>query len=178
MTNGWLGQAKPVARGRQVAQVPDSKKDAQQVEIKMAINLAHTTNYNYEFDLAQRGHIVAVVTLVNERSPAWARLDLESFLSPADWGVPSSGSCVDRSRLPSRKSEFDKITAATGSSGMNSSIARGAAHSESAIVSDFDYKSAVRSILPRLAATTDESDKLRRLSDDPQVLSGNPVWLA
>ena len=49
---------------------------------------------------------------------------------------------------------------------MNSSIARGAAHSESAIVSDFDYKSAVRSILPRLAATTDESDKLRRLSDD------------
>lgn len=30
----------------------------------------------------------------------------------------------------------------------------------------FDYKSAVRSILPRLAASTHESDKLRRLSDD------------
>jgi alkylation response protein AidB-like acyl-CoA dehydrogenase len=30
----------------------------------------------------------------------------------------------------------------------------------------FDYKSAVHSILPRLAATTHESDKLRRLSDD------------
>jgi alkylation response protein AidB-like acyl-CoA dehydrogenase len=49
---------------------------------------------------------------------------------------------------------------------MNSAIALGAAHSDSAIVSDFDYKGAVRSILPRLAATTDESDKLRRLSDD------------
>lgn len=30
----------------------------------------------------------------------------------------------------------------------------------------FDYKSAVRSILPRLAASTHESDKLRRLADD------------
>lgn len=31
---------------------------------------------------------------------------------------------------------------------------------------EFDYKSAARSILPRLAATTDESDRQRRLSDD------------
>ena len=33
-------------------------------------------------------------------------------------------------------------------------------------VTDFDYKSAARAILPRLAATTEESDRLRRLSDD------------
>lgn len=30
----------------------------------------------------------------------------------------------------------------------------------------FDYKSAARAILPRLAATTDKSDKMRRLDDD------------
>ena len=33
-------------------------------------------------------------------------------------------------------------------------------------VSEFDYKSAARAILPRLAATTDESEKMRRLHDD------------
>ncbi|MGH6716005.1 MAG: hypothetical protein ACREDC_07440 [Bradyrhizobium sp.] len=49
---------------------------------------------------------------------------------------------------------------------MNSAVARGKVHPEGTIASDFDYKSAVRSILPRLAATTHESDKLRRLSDD------------
>lgn len=32
--------------------------------------------------------------------------------------------------------------------------------------SEFDYKSAARAILPRLAATTDNSEKLRRLDDD------------
>lgn len=31
---------------------------------------------------------------------------------------------------------------------------------------EFDYKAAVRAILPRIAATTHESDKLRRLADD------------
>ncbi|MBN9007961.1 MAG: acyl-CoA dehydrogenase family protein [Rhizobiales bacterium] len=49
---------------------------------------------------------------------------------------------------------------------MNSALAPGKVHPEGAIASDFDYKAAVRSILPRLAATTHESDKLRRLSDD------------
>ena len=48
---------------------------------------------------------------------------------------------------------------------MNSAAA-GKVHPEGAIASDFDYKAAVRSILPRLAATTHESDRLRRLSDD------------
>jgi alkylation response protein AidB-like acyl-CoA dehydrogenase len=49
---------------------------------------------------------------------------------------------------------------------MNSAVAASRAHSEGAAASDFDYKSAVRSILPRLAAATHESDELRRLSDD------------
>ncbi|HRF08575.1 MAG TPA: acyl-CoA dehydrogenase family protein [Xanthobacteraceae bacterium] len=40
------------------------------------------------------------------------------------------------------------------------------AGASSADASGFDYKSAVRSILPRIAASTHESDKLRRLSDD------------
>jgi alkylation response protein AidB-like acyl-CoA dehydrogenase len=37
---------------------------------------------------------------------------------------------------------------------------------QSADASAFDYKNAIRCILPRLAASTHESDKLRRLSDD------------
>jgi alkylation response protein AidB-like acyl-CoA dehydrogenase len=49
---------------------------------------------------------------------------------------------------------------------MNSAVASGKIHPDSAAASDFDYKAAVRSILPRLAATTHESDRLRRLSDD------------
>src|SRR5258708_19438637 len=49
---------------------------------------------------------------------------------------------------------------------MNNAVALGKVRSEGAIAPDFDYKNAVRSILPRLAATTHESDKLRRLSDD------------
>src|SRR6201996_2639810 len=49
---------------------------------------------------------------------------------------------------------------------MNSAVASNEASMEGAPASDFDYKSAVRSILPRLAATTHESDQLRRLSDD------------
>ena len=49
---------------------------------------------------------------------------------------------------------------------MNSAVTAGKLHPENATASDFDYKSAVRSILPRLAATTHESEKLRRLSDD------------
>jgi alkylation response protein AidB-like acyl-CoA dehydrogenase len=52
---------------------------------------------------------------------------------------------------------------------MNSAAARDLAHDlthSDAINSPFDYKAAVRSILPRLAATTHESDGLRRLSDD------------
>lgn len=49
---------------------------------------------------------------------------------------------------------------------MNSAVAIETAHTGGAIDSGFDYKNAVRSILPRLAATTHESDKLRRLSDD------------
>ena len=44
-----------------------------------------------------------------------------------------------------------------------------------ALTSDFDYKSATRAILPRLAATTHESDRLRRLSDDAAKLSKNPA---
>ena len=48
---------------------------------------------------------------------------------------------------------------------MNSAVALGKAH-PAGMTSDFDYRSAVRSILPRLAASTNESDKLRRLSDD------------
>lgn len=49
---------------------------------------------------------------------------------------------------------------------MNSAVAASKVQSEGAAASDFDYRSAVRSILPRLAAATHESDKLRRLSDD------------
>lgn len=49
---------------------------------------------------------------------------------------------------------------------MNKAVVQKKASSQSATASDFDYKSAVRSILPRIAASTHESDKLRRLSDD------------
>ena len=49
---------------------------------------------------------------------------------------------------------------------MNSAVALSRVHAEGAIASEFDYKNAVRSILPRLAATTHESDRQRRLSDD------------
>ena len=49
---------------------------------------------------------------------------------------------------------------------MNSAAALSKVNREVATVVDFDYKAAVRSILPRLAATTHESDRLRRLSDD------------
>lgn len=49
---------------------------------------------------------------------------------------------------------------------MSVAVALSKVHRESAIPSDFDYKSATRAILPRLAATTDESDRLRRLADD------------
>lgn len=48
---------------------------------------------------------------------------------------------------------------------MNSAFALGKARSEGG-TAEFDYKNAARSILPRLVATTHESDKLRRLSDD------------
>ena len=37
---------------------------------------------------------------------------------------------------------------------------------EKELPADFDFKKAARAILPRLAATTDESDRQRRLSDD------------
>ena len=47
---------------------------------------------------------------------------------------------------------------------MNVAIAMN--QNENVLASQFDYKSAARSILPRLAETTHESDRLRRLSDD------------
>jgi alkylation response protein AidB-like acyl-CoA dehydrogenase len=49
---------------------------------------------------------------------------------------------------------------------MNSTVAPDKVHSKGVIASDFDYKNAVRSILPRLVDNTHESDKLRLLSDD------------
>lgn len=49
---------------------------------------------------------------------------------------------------------------------MNKAVALEKSVSQGSPASEFDYMSAVRSILPRIAATTDESDKLRRLSDD------------
>lgn len=49
---------------------------------------------------------------------------------------------------------------------MNKPAVVAKAGSQSASASEFDYKSAVRSILPRLAASTNESDKMRRLADD------------
>jgi alkylation response protein AidB-like acyl-CoA dehydrogenase len=48
---------------------------------------------------------------------------------------------------------------------MNSAVARDLDHAD-ATASGFDYRNAVRSILPRLAATSQESDRQRRLSDD------------
>jgi 3-hydroxy-9,10-secoandrosta-1,3,5(10)-triene-9,17-dione monooxygenase len=49
---------------------------------------------------------------------------------------------------------------------MSSTVAGSKARQENSIASEFDYKSATRAILPRLAATTHESDRLRRLTDD------------
>lgn len=49
---------------------------------------------------------------------------------------------------------------------MSSAIVLGKVDRHEALAADFDYKSATRAILPRLAATTHESDRLRRLSDD------------
>ena len=47
-----------------------------------------------------------------------------------------------------------------------------------ALTADFDYKSAARAILPRLAATTHESDRLRRLSDDAANALKDPACRA
>ena len=49
---------------------------------------------------------------------------------------------------------------------MSSTAAGSRVRQENLIAADFDYKSATRAILPRLAATTHESDRLRRLTDD------------
>jgi alkylation response protein AidB-like acyl-CoA dehydrogenase len=49
---------------------------------------------------------------------------------------------------------------------MNSAATAGKVHPEGAIAPEFDYRAAVSSILPRLAAATHESDRMRRLSDD------------
>jgi len=49
---------------------------------------------------------------------------------------------------------------------MNSAAPLSRVQRENALASNFDYKSAARAILPRLAATSDESDHMRRLSDD------------
>jgi alkylation response protein AidB-like acyl-CoA dehydrogenase len=49
---------------------------------------------------------------------------------------------------------------------MSGAVALKGAKGGNAVTAEFDYKSAVRAILPRLAATTHESDRQRRLSDD------------
>ena len=49
---------------------------------------------------------------------------------------------------------------------MTSALAMNTAGQDNAPAPTFDYKSATRAILPRLAAATQESDRLRRLSDD------------
>lgn len=49
---------------------------------------------------------------------------------------------------------------------MNRAVALENARSQGLSDSEFDYRHAVRSILPRIAATTHESDKMRRLSHD------------
>ncbi len=49
---------------------------------------------------------------------------------------------------------------------MSSAVARNSVELRGNLASDFDYKSATQSILSRLAATTHESDRMRRLSDD------------
>ena len=49
---------------------------------------------------------------------------------------------------------------------MSGAVALNEAQRGNALASDFDYKNATRAILPRLAATTHEGDRLRRLSDD------------
>src|SRR5262245_59079924 len=63
MADGRLGQTEAVTRGSEAAKIPDRKKDPQQVEVKMVISLAHTKNYNYEFDLVQAArHRAAIGT--------------------------------------------------------------------------------------------------------------------
>jgi alkylation response protein AidB-like acyl-CoA dehydrogenase len=49
---------------------------------------------------------------------------------------------------------------------MSGAVARNSFELRGNLASDFDYKSATRAILSRLAATTHESDRMRRLSDD------------
>ena len=49
---------------------------------------------------------------------------------------------------------------------MNSGAALSKLSGVNPLAGEFDYKSAARAILPRLAATTDESDHMRRLTDD------------
>lgn len=49
---------------------------------------------------------------------------------------------------------------------MKSALAINKAPDEDFAAAPFDYKSAARAILPRLAATTHESNRMRRLSDD------------
>src|SRR5262245_66663142 len=49
---------------------------------------------------------------------------------------------------------------------MSGAVALNGVQGRNAPTSDFDYKNAARSILPRLAATTHENERLRPLSDD------------
>jgi hypothetical protein len=53
MTDRGLGEPEPLAGSRQASQVPDRKKDTQEIEVETRIHFAHETNYNYEFDLDQ-----------------------------------------------------------------------------------------------------------------------------
>jgi hypothetical protein len=80
MADGRLGQAEALARGREAAKIPDREKDAQQVEVERAINLAHTKNYNYEFDLEQADRHRAAMDTRFDTAPTcapWLQGDVE-----------------------------------------------------------------------------------------------------
>lgn len=53
MADGRLSQAEALARRSEAAKIPNREEDTQQVEVERVISVAHTKNYNYEFDLVQ-----------------------------------------------------------------------------------------------------------------------------
>ena len=55
MADSRLGQTEAFACCGEAAKIPNREKDTQQIKVEMVINLAHTENYYYEFDLVQAG---------------------------------------------------------------------------------------------------------------------------
>jgi alkylation response protein AidB-like acyl-CoA dehydrogenase len=105
----------------------------------------------------------------SERTCVCSAASREEKRSPlARYGFGDRLFCASRGALLA--AGFAKIFAEShaphGSTRMSMIDQSSAADSNDSTADPFDYRSAARAILPRLAATTDSSDRLRRLNDD------------